>query len=111
MATFDGRIAELLAPFAATLGLDGIPGINRRTAETMIAEIGSDVTAFRSARAVIAVANTILTATYFILRDGAEYRDLGPNHFNRLTPEKVTRELVKRLEKLGHKVTLESAAA
>jgi transposase len=177
IASFDRRIVELTAPFASTLArLDGIPGINRRTAETVIAEVGPDMTPFPSApdlvswagvcpgkresagktrrtrirkgnrwltralgqaawaarnkkqcylaaqfrriarhrgdkRAVIAVANTILTATYFIVRDGVEYRDLGPTHFERLAPEKLTRDLVKRLEKLGHKVTLEKFAA
>jgi hypothetical protein len=62
-------------------------------------------------RAAVAVAHSILTATYFILRDGVEYRDLGPEHFHRLTPDKVVRDLVRRLEKLGHKVTLENVAA
>jgi hypothetical protein len=61
-------------------------------------------------RAVIAVAHSMLMATYFILRDGVDYRDLGPAHFERLSPEKLTRDLVRRLEKLGHKVTLETAA-
>ena len=45
------------------------------------------------------------------MRDGVEYRDLGPDHFHRLTPDKVVRDLVKRLEKLGHRVTLEKIAA
>jgi len=62
-------------------------------------------------RAAIAVAQSILVATYFIVRDGVEYRDLGPDHFHRLTPDKVVRDLVKRLEKLGHRVTLEKIAA
>jgi transposase len=177
IATFDERIADLTRPFAAALTrLDGMPGVNRRTAENVLAEVGPDMTAFPSAadlvswagicpgkresagkprrvairkgnrwltraltqagwaarnkkqsylaaqfrriarhrgdkRAVIAVAHSILVATYFILRDGVEYRDLGPAHFDRLAPEKVTRDLVRRLEKLGHKVTLEKAAA
>jgi transposase len=54
IATFDRRIAELTAPFAATLErLDQIPGINRRTAETVIAEVGPDMAAFRSAAALV----------------------------------------------------------
>jgi transposase len=176
-AAFDRRIAELTRPFAAALiRLDGIPGVNLRTAETLMAEVGPDMTVFPSApdlvswagvcpgkrdsagkprrapirkgnrwltralaqaawaarnkkqcylaaqfrriarhrgdkRATIAVAHSILVATYFILRNGVEYHDLGPAHFDRLAPEKVTRDLVRRLEKLGHKVTLEKAAA
>lgn len=62
-------------------------------------------------RAAVAVAHSILTAAYFILRDGVEYHDLGPEHFHRLTPEKRTRDLVRQLETLGHKVTLEKIAA
>ena len=62
-------------------------------------------------RAAVAVAHSILAATYFILRDGVEYRDLGPDHFHRLTPDKLARDLVRRLERLGHKVTLEKVAA
>jgi transposase len=62
-------------------------------------------------RAAVAVAHSILAAIYFILRDGVAYRDLGPEHFHRLTPEKRARDLVRQLEKLGHKVTLEPLAA
>ena len=41
------RVEELLAPFAATLErLDTIPGISRRTAEGLVAEVGLDMTRF-----------------------------------------------------------------
>jgi transposase len=175
--TFDERIAELSAPFAAALArLDGIPGINLRSAENVIAELGHEMAPFPSVpnivswagicpgkresagksrparmrkgnrwlsrtlvqaawaarrkkncylatqfqriarrrgdqRAAVAVAHSILAATYFMLRDGVEYRDLGPEHFHRLTPDKRVRDLVRQLEKLGHKVTLEQVAA
>ena len=52
-----------------------------------------------------------VAATYFILRDGVDYRDLGPEHFHRLTPEKRVRDLVRQLENLDKKVTLENVAA
>jgi hypothetical protein len=61
-------------------------------------------------RAIVAVGHSLLVAAYHMLRDGVEYQDLGPNHFDRLQPEALTRMLVKRLERLGHKVTLEAAA-
>lgn len=42
-----GQIETVIAPFAEPLTrLDSIPGINRRTAEVIIAEIGVDMTAF-----------------------------------------------------------------
>ena len=54
------------------------------------------------------VAHTILVARYHILNDDAVvYRDLGPRHFDRLWPRQLTRYLIKRLEQLGHKVTLD----
>jgi transposase len=59
-------------------------------------------------RAIMAVAHSILVATYHILHDdGVVYHDLGPQHFDRLRPRQLTRYLVKRLEQLGHRVTLE----
>ena len=32
-------------------------------------------------KAILAVANSMLTAAYFMLRDGVEYHDLGPQYF------------------------------
>jgi transposase len=61
-------------------------------------------------RAIIAVGHSLLVAAFYILRDGVEYRDLGAAHFDRLDSDTLTRQLVKRLERLGHKVTLETAA-
>jgi transposase len=61
-------------------------------------------------RAIVAVGHSLLIAAYYILRDGVEYHDLGATYFDRLRPEALTRMLVKRLERLGHKVTLEAAA-
>jgi len=43
----DGRIQELTSPFEETTQrLDTIPGVNRRVAEALLAEIGPDVAAF-----------------------------------------------------------------
>ncbi len=44
-----GRIGELLAPFAGEVALpDTLHGVNRRTAEAMVAESGADITVFPS---------------------------------------------------------------
>jgi transposase len=61
-------------------------------------------------RALIAVGHTILGIIYYLLKRGTTYRDLGPDYFDKLNSESLKRNLVKRLEKLGHKVTLEPAA-
>ena len=50
VTTLSGRIEALLRPFAAQVErLLTIPGVQRRTAETILAEIGTDMTRFPSA--------------------------------------------------------------
>lgn len=173
---FDPRVQEATAPFVEAIArLDQVPGINRRVAENLLAEIGVTMTPFPTAahlaswaglcpgqresagrvgrgtvrkgnrwlrrtlgqaawsarntkqsyaaaqfrrlaarrgkkRAIIAVAHSLLVAAFYILRDGVAYTDLGPDHFDRLRPDQLTRMLVKRLERLGHTVTLDDAA-
>ena len=47
IATFDQRLRETAAPFEAELArLDTIPGVNRRAAENLLAEIGAEMHAF-----------------------------------------------------------------
>jgi transposase len=62
-------------------------------------------------RALVAVAHSLLTAIYYMLRDGTVHQDLGSHHFDRLDRERVANRLVQRLQRLGFKVTLEPAAA
>jgi transposase len=64
----------------------------------------------RKKKAAMAVGHSILVAAYHILRDRVPYRDLGPNHFDRLASQRLTRHYIHRLEQLGHRVTIESAA-
>ena len=46
----DGKIAELCLPFAQALAiLDQIPGINQRLAQVIVAEIGLDMSRFKTA--------------------------------------------------------------
>lgn len=62
-------------------------------------------------KAAVAVAASILTAAYHILRDeGVVYLDLGGDYFDRRDKKRVARRLVKRLHDLGFTVTLEQAA-
>jgi transposase len=45
----DGKIAELCLPFAGVLALlDQIPGVNQRVAQIIVAEIGLDMSRFKS---------------------------------------------------------------
>jgi transposase len=57
-------------------------------------------------KAVCAVAASILTAAYHMLKDGTAYRDLGPDHFDRRAKEVQARRLVRRLADLGYAVEL-----
>jgi transposase len=60
-------------------------------------------------KAIIAVAASMLTATYYMLRDGIEYQDLGADHFNRDKSKAILR-LVRRLHDLGCEVEVKHAA-
>jgi len=62
-------------------------------------------------RALVAVGHTLLVIIYHVLKRGTTYAELGPDFLERLEPERLTRQLVKRLEALGHKVTLEPRPA
>ncbi len=171
------RIEEALAPFAeAEQRLQTIPGVSQRVAETVLAEIGTNMEQFPSAghlakwagmcpgnhesagkrrsgrttkgdrwlkrilvqaawaashtkgtylaaqyrrlckrrgckRALVAVGHTLLVIIYHMLKRGTTYAELGADFLDRLEPERLTRQLVKRLEALGHKVTLEPCPA
>lgn len=61
-------------------------------------------------KAAIAVAASILTAAYHILRDGTEYRDLGPDYFVRHDKAKVAARLARRIRNLGYEVEFHKAA-
>ena len=61
-------------------------------------------------KAIIAVAASMLTAAFHMLSTGSEYKDLGAAHFDRRDHAKLAKRLVRRLEDLGLKVTVEQAA-
>lgn len=62
-------------------------------------------------KAILAVAASMLTAAYFMLRDGVEYADLGADHFDRRDRSKVIHRLVRRLRDLGCQVAITPQAA
>jgi transposase len=62
-------------------------------------------------RALIAVGHSMLVIFYHMMKSGTSYADLGGDFFDRLEPDRLTRYHVKRLEHLGHKVTLETSVA
>lgn len=62
-------------------------------------------------RAAIAVAHSILVIVYHMLQRGTEYVELGGDYFDKRTQQQTQQRLVKRLEQLGYKVTLEPTVA
>ena len=172
------RIDELLDPYEAAVSLlVTIPGVARRTAQVILAEIGADMSRFPTAghlaswagmcpgnnesagkhrsghtrhgskwlrkalieagqaaartkdtylaaqyaqirgrrgpqRAAVAVGHSILIIAWHLLSTGETYNDLGNDYFEtrRNSPARQ-RRLVAQLEAMGHRVTLEPAAA
>ena len=170
----NGEVAERLRPFEPEIQLlDTIPGINRRIAENLAAEVGFDMSRFPSGahlaswagmcpghnesagkrrsgktrkgdgwlrltlieaahgaartkdtylssqyhrvagrrgkkRALVAVGHTLLVITYYVLKRRQAYLDLGSNYFEQMHRERLERNLVRRLEKLGYQVSLKA---
>jgi transposase len=169
--------AEAALPFpAAVRRLKTIPGVDQRTAEYLVAEVGTDMSRFPTAshlaswaglcpgnhesagkrrsgrttqgnrwlrraltqaawaashtkdtylsalyrrlaarrgkkRAIIALAHSILQASYYMLSRDTDYQDLGAQHFDQRHPEQLKRNLVRRLQSLGYTVSLTQEAA
>ncbi len=57
-------------------------------------------------KAVCAVAASILTTIYHILKNGTPYKDLGADHFDRRSIEAKANRLVTQLAKLGFQAEL-----
>lgn len=176
----DEEVDRRLGPFAEDARrLQTMPGIGKRTAEVVIAEIGVDMSRFPTpghlaswaglcpgnhesagkrrsgkarkgnatlrtalceaawsaartrdtylsaqfrrfcrrfgkngeAKAIFAVAHTMIEIIWHVLNDKTDYIELGPDWFDKHTDaEAHTRRLVHQLEKLGHRVTLDPAA-
>jgi transposase len=173
---FEERIEEQMRPFAPAVNAwTSVPGVDRITAWTIIAEMGADMSQFPTAahaaswaglcpgqeesagkrlsgrtrqgnvwlrraltqaawgasmkkgsyfkafyhrlaarkgkkRAIVAVAHALLVTGYMLLWTGKVFEDLGSEYFEQLDRERLTKRLVKRLEKLGHQVSLQPAA-
>lgn len=174
----DARVDEVVAPFAAARDLlVTIPGVQKRTAEIVIAEIGVDMGCFPSPqhlaswaglcpgnnesagkrrsgktrkgdlwlqsalveaawsasrtkntsmqarfwriakhrgeeKALVAVAHHLLVVIWWMLNEHVPYSEMGADYLaRRVDPERRQRQLVHQLERLGLKVTVETAAA
>ena len=63
-------------------------------------------------RAIVAIAHSMLIAIWWMLNEDCDYQDLGGDFYDRFNnTEAETRRLVRRLEHLGHHVTIDTTAA
>jgi transposase len=62
-------------------------------------------------KAIGAVASSLLTAAYHMLKSGTLYQDLGANHFNHRAKDKQALHLIHRLKNLGFNVQITPSAA
>lgn len=175
IARLEARIDQLMSPLNEKIKrLDDVPGIDVRSAQSILAEIGDDMSRFGDSahlcswagmcpgnhqsagkrkkgttnpgnrwlratlvqcawaashaknkylssqfrrlvtrrgkkKALVAVGHSILSIVYEMLEHGSPYKDLGAEWFDRQEPLRLQRHLVKRLESLGFKVSLERA--
>ena len=58
-------------------------------------------------RAIVAVGHSILVIAYHVLARQQSYAELGPTFFDKRDRQATERRLVRRLEQLGLKVTVE----
>jgi len=57
-------------------------------------------------KAICAVAASILTAAYHMIKDGTFFHDLGTEHFDKRNKDGQTKRLIRRLAELGYNVTI-----
>jgi transposase len=60
-------------------------------------------------RAILAVAHSLLTVIYHMLKNGSTYQELGGDYFDKLNKNRLVPYLVRRFKDLGFRVTLEAA--
>jgi hypothetical protein len=56
-------------------------------------------------------ARSIITGCWHMLTTSELFREAGGDYFSRRDPERATRRLIRPRDRLGHRVTLEAAAA
>ena len=101
------RSNEVGAPAA----LNGPPSAAIRTKDSYLrAQFHRLKSRLGPMKAIIAVAASMLTSAFHMLTNGSEYKELTGAHFDRRDHAKLAKRLVRRLEDIGLKVTVEQAA-
>jgi transposase len=98
------RTALCEAAWAASHGKDGYLPAQFRRFKRRFGTRGET-------KAIFALAHTMIVIVWHVLADNVGYDDLGADFFDRRADSQARqRQLVRQLEALGHKVTLEPAA-
>jgi transposase len=58
-------------------------------------------------RAIVAVAHSLLTIIYHMLKHASDYRELGCDYLDKLNAERLLPHLLKRIKDMGYQVTLQ----
>ena len=56
------------------------------------------------------MAHSLLITIHALLKNGRTYQDLGSDYFDKQNADGLKRYCLRKLEAMGHKVTLEAAA-
>jgi hypothetical protein len=58
----------------------------------------------------VAVAHSLLTIIYHMLKNGSDYRELGGGYLDKLNAHRLLPHLLKRIKDMGYQVTIQEAA-
>jgi transposase len=78
-----------------------------RTKDTYLSAQYRHIAVRRGRRALVALAHTLLTIVYYVLKRQEPYRELGGNYSDERARTSVERRLIRRLHKLGYDVTIQ----
>ena len=83
-----------------------------RTRDTYLNSQYHRIAARRGAnRAAVAVAHSILTIAYHIIKKKQPYIELGPSYYEERKREVIIKHSIKKIESLGYKVNIEKIAS
>jgi transposase len=106
---YPGSTGKVKVPLRTTL-VEAAHGASKKRGTYLAAQFWRLVPRKGKKRAALAVAHSILILAYHIIKDGSTYQDLGGDYFDRRTKEATAHRLLRRLDDLGFKVTIQEAA-
>jgi transposase len=91
--------------------MEAAHGAARSKGTVLAAQYGRLARRMGRRKALVAVAHSILVIIYQLLTTGEAYQELGAHYYEERDRAAIERSLVRRLERLGHTVTLTRKAA